>query len=79
MGMMAFTAMVFFIKLLRFNKRMGLLSATMKMCWDELSGFGMVFIVAFISFCMMFFLYLYKHMFEWRNFVVSLESTFGEQ
>ena len=35
---MTFVGQIFFLKLLRFNKRIGFLSATMRKCWDDLAG-----------------------------------------
>ncbi|CAG0904504.1 unnamed protein product [Cyprideis torosa] len=76
-ALLVFTATIFYLKLLRFNKRIGLLSATMRQCWNDLSGFGVVFLFFFAAFCFMFYMFLHVNMFEWRNLLTAMESTFG--
>ena len=65
------------IKLLRFNRRMGMLSATISRCWDELSGFLIAFIITFIAFVQMFYILLYKNMVDFHNFISAVESSFS--
>ncbi|XP_069977559.1 polycystin family receptor for egg jelly [Penaeus vannamei] len=76
-GFVVFVGTLKFIKLLRFNKRMGVLSATLKQCWDDLSGFLMAFFLCFFSFVAMFFLLLNKFMEGFYNFVTAVETCFS--
>ncbi|CAG0899541.1 unnamed protein product [Cyprideis torosa] len=59
-ALLVFTATIFYLKLLRFIKRIGLLSATMRQCWNDLSGFGVVFLFFFAGFCFMFYMFLQR-------------------
>ncbi|CAG0890374.1 unnamed protein product [Darwinula stevensoni] len=74
---LTFIGMVSFIRLLRFNRRMGVLAATMRQCWNDLLGFGFVFFTFFIAFCLMFNLFFYTDLEEWRNFVTAFETCFS--
>ncbi|CAG0908662.1 unnamed protein product [Cyprideis torosa] len=76
-AILTFTATISFLKLLRFNRRIGVLSATMRQCYNDLWGYAVVFIVLFNAFCMMFFLLLNKNLPEWRNYVSAFESCFS--
>ncbi|XP_064105654.1 uncharacterized protein LOC135215142 [Macrobrachium nipponense] len=72
-----FTGTIKFAKLLRFNKRIGVLSATLHQCWDDLSGFLMAFVLCFISFVMMFYMLLNMFLDEFCNFVTAVETCFS--
>ncbi|CAG0880751.1 unnamed protein product [Darwinula stevensoni] len=74
---LTFIGMVSFIRLLRFNRRMGVLAATMKQCWNDLLGFAFVFFMFFIAFCLMFYLFFYVDLEEWRNFVTAFGTCFS--
>ena len=50
MGLILFVAMVKMIKLLRFNNRFSQLILTLRHCWDDLSGFLVIFFLVFFSF-----------------------------
>ncbi|CAG0882734.1 unnamed protein product [Cyprideis torosa] len=76
-GFLGFSSLVSFLKLLRFNRRIGILSATMKQCWDELFGFAFVFIIAFGSFAAMFYFYLHKWLYEWRSYTAAFGTSFS--
>ncbi|XP_064099124.1 location of vulva defective 1-like [Macrobrachium nipponense] len=66
-----------FIKLLRFNKRMGVLSATLALCWDDLQGFMIAFCVSFVAFSILFFLLLSAFLVEFSNFIGTVETAFS--
>ncbi|XP_069972546.1 polycystin-2-like [Penaeus vannamei] len=72
-----FVSTLKFIKLLRFNKRMGVLTATLRQCWDDLSGFLIAFIICFCSFTGMFYLLLNSQLENFHNFVISVETCFS--
>uniref|UniRef100_A0A0P4VV82 Polycystin cation channel PKD1/PKD2 domain-containing protein n=1 Tax=Scylla olivacea TaxID=85551 RepID=A0A0P4VV82_SCYOL len=76
-GFIVFVGTLKFIKLLRFNKRMGLLSATLGQCWDDLSGFMMAFLFCFFTFVTMFFMLLNMYLFSFHNFTVAVETCFS--
>ncbi|CAG0905453.1 unnamed protein product [Darwinula stevensoni] len=71
---LTFVGTIMFLKLLRFNKRIGVLSSTMKQCWDDLIGYAIVFYGVFIAFCLMFYLFFFRELEEWRNFVTAFET-----
>ncbi|XP_066985426.1 LOW QUALITY PROTEIN: polycystin-1-like protein 2 [Macrobrachium rosenbergii] len=66
-----------FIKLLRFNKRMGVLSATLALCWDDLKGFMIAFCVSFTAFSILFYLLLSAFLIDFSNFVGTIETAFS--
>ncbi|XP_068213289.1 polycystin-1-like [Palaemon carinicauda] len=66
-----------FIKLLRFNKKIGVLSTTLRQCWDDLAGFLMAFFLCFFSFVNMFYFLLNIYIEEFSNFVVAIETCFS--
>lgn len=76
-GFIVFVGTIKFIKLLRFNKRIGLLSATLSQCWDDLSGFLVAFLLCFFTFVTMFFMLLNMYLFDFHNFVVAVETCFS--
>ncbi|XP_037801990.1 polycystin-2-like [Penaeus monodon] len=72
-----FVSTLKFIKLLRFNRRMGVLTATLRQCWDDLSGFLVAFFICFLSFTGMFYLLLNSQLENFHNFVISVETCFS--
>ncbi|XP_042202967.1 polycystic kidney disease protein 1-like 2 [Homarus americanus] len=66
-----------FIKLLRFNKRMGALSATLRHCWEDLKGFLVAFFLSFFSFVAMFYLLLSSQLEDFYNFISAVETCFS--
>ncbi|XP_063601108.1 uncharacterized protein LOC134777199 [Penaeus indicus] len=72
-----FVSTLKFIKLLRFNRRIGVLTATLRQCWDDLSGFLIAFIICFLSFTGMFYLLLNSQLENFHNFVISVETCFS--
>lgn len=76
-GFIVFVGTLKFTKLLRFNKRIGILSATLHKCWDDLSGFLMAFFLCFFSFVIMFFVLLNMYLEGFYNFVTAVETCFS--
>lgn len=66
-----------FLNLLRFNKRLGILAATLKECASELSSFGICLLIVFLAFVQMFYLILGLHMADYATFINAVESTFS--
>ncbi|GIX93739.1 polycystin-2 [Caerostris extrusa] len=54
MAFLMFIAILKFIKLVRFNKRMGILFSTLAMCAKDLKSFFVVFGVIYLAFCAVF-------------------------
>ncbi|CAG0896667.1 unnamed protein product [Darwinula stevensoni] len=74
---LSFVGMMMLLKLLRFNRRIGILSSTMKQCWQDLSGYAAIFLLLFVAFAIMFYLFFYRDLFEWRNFGIALITCFS--
>lgn len=72
-----FIGILKFIRLLRFNKRMGILYSTLAQCSKDLKSFCIVFCVVFFAFVQMFYLLFGLHMKDFGSFVNSAETTFG--
>ncbi|XP_043202140.1 polycystic kidney disease protein 1-like 2 [Amphibalanus amphitrite] len=77
LGMLVFIATIKFSKLLRFNRRIGMLSATLKQCWGDLTGFFLIFFIALGTFAMVFHLLLLTHMDDFKNIMSATESEFA--
>ncbi|KAF0296702.1 Polycystic kidney disease protein 1-like 2 [Amphibalanus amphitrite] len=77
LGMLVFIATIKFSKLLRFNRRIGMLSATLKQCWGDLTGFFLIFFIALGTFAMVFHLLLLTHMDDFKNIMSATESAFA--
>ena len=77
LGMLVFIATIKFSKLLRFNRRIGMLSATLRQCWDDLTGFFLIFFIALGTFAMVFHLLLLTHMDDYKNMMSATESAFA--
>ena len=72
-----FIGILKFIRLLRFNKRMGVLYSTLAQCSKDLKSFVIVFSIVFFAFVQMFYLLFGLHMMDFGSFVNSAETTFG--
>ena len=76
-GIIVFIATLKFIKLLRFNRRIGMLSATLKQTWNDLTGFLVIFTIAIGSFGLLFNLLLMAHMDDFKDWISAVESCFA--
>lgn len=74
LAFLMFLATLQFLKLLRFNKRMGILALTLKKVAEELRSFGICLMVVFVAFVFLFWLLLGRFMWEFSTFVLSFES-----
>ena len=72
-----FIGILKFIRLLRFNKSMGVLYQTLNQCSKDLKSFCFVFCVVFLSFVQMFYLLFGLYMQDFGSFINSAETTFG--
>ena len=76
MALILFIAMVKMIKLLRFNNRFKLLIMTLRYCWDDLSGFLVIFFLVFFSFVQLFYTILQSDMEEFHSMKAALQTCF---
>ncbi|KAG1652539.1 Polycystic kidney disease protein 1-like 2 [Nymphon striatum] len=74
---LVFFANMKFLHLLRFNKRLGILSTTLKDCAADLSSFGVCLLIVFLAFVQLFYLILGLHVSDYATFINSLEATFS--
>lgn len=72
-----FIAIIKFIRILRFNKRMGFLYSTLAQCSHDLKSFLIVFVIVFFAFVQMFSLLFGLHMLDFSSLVNSAETSFG--
>lgn len=75
-GWVVFLATLKFMKLLRFNKRMSLLSTTLRESAPGLLNFSLVFWIFFLAFVQVFYLLYFKQLQEFSNFVTGAETGF---
>ncbi|KAH6943140.1 hypothetical protein HPB50_016044 [Hyalomma asiaticum] len=76
MSFLIFICILKFTKLLRFNKRIGILYSTLAQCSRDLSSFFVVFWVIFFAFVQVFYILLGTKMAEFSTFVTAAETAF---
>lgn len=76
MSFLIFICILKFTKLLRFNKRIGILYSTLAQCSRDLSSFFVVFWVIFFAFVQVFYIVLGTRMAEFSTFVTAAETAF---
>ncbi|KAF8772030.1 Polycystic kidney disease protein 1-like 2 [Argiope bruennichi] len=74
-GFLMSLATLKFLKLLRFNKRIGGMIATVRLCAKELKGYGVCLIITFLAFVTLFWLTLGRAVREFCSFISSFESS----
>ncbi|XP_077979558.1 polycystin-2-like protein 2 [Glandiceps talaboti] len=77
LGVIVFLSNLKFLKLLRFNKRMSLLSSTLKAASQDIFYYFIMFGIIFAAFAMAFYLVFAKKVFDFADFVYTLESLFA--
>ena len=75
-GLLVFFSTLKLIKLLRFNKRMNVLSETMAICWDELKIFLIVFAIIFFAFASLFLFMFSNTLREFSGILPALQTCF---
>ncbi|GAB1597495.1 polycystic kidney disease protein 1-like 2 [Argonauta hians] len=75
-GCIVFFATLKFMKLLRFNRRISMLSSTLKNCTSSLLNFSLVFWIFFLAFVQIFYLLFFREMKNFSNFITSSETGF---
>jgi len=76
-GFLVFFGTLKFIKLLRFNKRLGFLTSTLKQCAGDLKGFVIIFFVIYFTFSFTFFVLIGYATEDFANIIASTESSFA--
>ena len=76
MSLILFVANIKMIKLLRFNNRFSQLILTLRHCWDDLSGFLVIFFLVFFSFVQLFYTILQTNMEEFHSMNAALQTCF---
>lgn len=74
-GFLMSLATLKFIKLLRFNKRIGSMIATVRLCAKELKGYSVCLLITFFAFVCLFWLTLGRGVKEFSSFLYSFESS----
>lgn len=74
-GFLMSLATLKFIKLLRFNQRIGSLITTVRMCTKELKGYSICLLITFFAFVALFWLTLGRGVREFSSFVYAFESS----
>ncbi|ESO89018.1 hypothetical protein LOTGIDRAFT_228960 [Lottia gigantea] len=73
-GWLVFFATLKFLKLLRFNKRMALVAATLKNGSKSLMHFGIIFLIVYMAFMQLFYLTFMNLSTAFQTFINSMES-----
>ena len=71
-----FIATLKLLRLLRFNRRIGMLSATLRYASGDIIGFGLIFTVTLIGFVTVFYLSAMTTVKEFSTFIKAAESSF---
>ncbi|XP_072027797.1 polycystin-1-like protein 2 [Amphiura filiformis] len=74
LGWVVFMASLKFIKLLRFNRRIGLLSATICNAASDLMQFGVMFTIAFLGFTTVFYLVFNGKLYDYATYINTFET-----
>lgn len=74
-GFLMSLATLKFIKLLRFNKRIGSMISTVRACAKELKGYSVCLMITFFAFVCLFWLILGRGVREFSSFLYAFESS----
>lgn len=74
LGWLIFIGTLKFLKLLKFNRRIGLLSSTIKTCSTDLFYFAILFCVFFFAFSIAFYLVLNTQVYNYSDFIYTCET-----
>ncbi|XP_072028186.1 polycystin-1-like protein 2 [Amphiura filiformis] len=74
LGWVVFMSSLKFIKLLRFNRRIGLLSATICNAASDLMQFGFMFTIAFLGFTTVFYLVFNGKLYDYATYINTFET-----
>ncbi|XP_030841939.1 polycystic kidney disease protein 1-like 2 [Strongylocentrotus purpuratus] len=74
LGVVVFIGTLKFIKLLRFNKRIGILSTTIGSCTKDLFHFGIMFGIFFLAYALAFYKMYARSLYDFSDFIFTLET-----
>ena len=74
LGWVVFMAVIKFLKLLRFNKRMGILARTIRFAMNDLLWFAVLFTAIFLGYSSIFYLILGREVYNYSDYVFAMES-----
>lgn len=76
-ALISFFVILKFIKMLRFNRRISMLSSTLKKAWYPLSMFGILFALVVVSCTIFAYLIFGRTLYDYHTFFRSLSSIFS--
>ncbi|XP_013393280.1 uncharacterized protein LOC106161002 [Lingula anatina] len=76
-GVVVFLATIKSLKLLRFNRRMGMLGDTIRIATQDLKVFSITFFLYFFAFCQAAYLLFGRHLPSYGTFIGSVEALFA--
>ncbi|XP_038068022.1 uncharacterized protein LOC119737627 [Patiria miniata] len=74
LGLLVFLSTLKFLKLLRFNRRIGLLSNTIHSCSEELLNFTFMFSFVFVAFAAAFYLIFCNRLYNYSDILFTMET-----
>ena len=74
LGWIAFLGSLKFLKLLRFNRRVGFFTATLRFAMMELLQFGIMFIIAFLGFANVFYFTFCGSLIDYATYITTMET-----
>jgi hypothetical protein len=75
-ALITFFTMLKFLKLLRFNKRIGMLSKSLRYAQQDLSSFGFVFMIFMVAYAIMGFAVFGRSLQSYKSFFTALTTCF---
>lgn len=76
MAMIVFFSTLKLIKLLQFNKRMDVLSLTIRLCWEDLKIFLFAFAIVFFGFSCLFLFMFSSSLEDFAEIISAIQTTF---
>lgn len=77
LAIVVFLATVKFIKMLKFNRRMGMMGDTIAYCVKDLKIFSVTFLIYYLAFCMMAYKLFGPQLELYSSFLTTIESLFA--
>ena len=77
LGIIITFATIKFLKLLRFNKRMGMLTATLRHAWPNLWQFMIFFAIMFFAFTQLAYCMFHTTLYDFQSFITAAETLFS--
>ncbi|ELT87233.1 hypothetical protein CAPTEDRAFT_89699, partial [Capitella teleta] len=77
LAIVVFLTTVKFIKMLKFNRRMGMMGETIAYCIKDLKIFSVTFMLYYMAFCMMAYKLFGSSLSDYSSFIATIESLFA--